>query len=75
MDPLDPRAQSWLSREPTVAEGRGHLDACGALHPTRNWRTINQPYFPEIVVPTIKQARKRAPEASAAGVRARTSTF
>ena len=29
-------------------------------HPTRNWSTINQPYFRETVVPTLQQARKRA---------------
>jgi len=29
-------------------------------HPTRNWSTINQPYFSETVVPAIKKARKRA---------------
>ena len=29
-------------------------------HPTRNWSTINQPYFRETVVLTLQQARKRA---------------
>jgi len=29
-------------------------------HPTRNWSTINQPYFRETVVPAITAARKRA---------------
>ena len=29
-------------------------------HPTRNWSSINQPYFRDTVVPTLRQARKRA---------------
>ena len=29
-------------------------------HPTRNWSTINQPYFRDTVVPTLQPARKRA---------------
>lgn len=29
-------------------------------HPTRNWSSINQPYFRDTVVPTLQQARKRA---------------
>ncbi len=29
-------------------------------HPTRNWSTINQPYFRDTLVPTLQPARKRA---------------
>jgi hypothetical protein len=32
----------------------------GLWHPTRNWSTINQPYFRDTVVPAITMARKRA---------------
>jgi hypothetical protein len=42
-------------------DGNGNQFVWAALrHPTRNWSTINQPYFRETVVPTLQQARKRA---------------
>jgi hypothetical protein len=59
--------RSHLSNEHRLGTNLARCDLDGnqfiwvALrHPTRNWSSINQPYFRDTVVPTLQQARKRA---------------